>query len=90
MVKLNWNGKNESSNYFLKSDRSSPLKIVETYETTRLKSINLNQNDIWQNILIWGENEVIMTSLLPDFKEKIRLIYIILPLRRVEILIIKF
>ena len=68
MVKLNWNEKNERVNEFLENIVSSPLKITDTHQT--------KVDGERENLLIWGDNELILRSLLDDFKEKIRLIYI--------------
>jgi len=68
MVKLTWNEKNEKVNEFLENTVSRPLKITDTHQT----KIDGER----KNLLIWGDNELILHSLLEDFKEKIRLIYI--------------
>jgi len=68
MVKLNWNEKNERLNEFLENIVSSPLKITDSHQT--------KVEGERENLLIWGDNELILRSLLDDFKEKIRLIYI--------------
>ena len=68
MVKLTWNEKNEKVNEFLENIVSRPLKITDTHQT----KIDGER----ENLLIWGDNELILHSLLEDFKEKIRLIYI--------------
>ncbi len=68
MVKLNWHEKNERVNEFLENIVSRPLKITDTHQT----KIDGER----ENLLIWGDNELILHSLLEDFKEKIRLIYI--------------
>ena len=68
MVKLNWNEKNEKVNELLENIVSRPLKITDTHQT--------KVDGERENLLIWGDNELILHSLLEDFKEKIRLIYI--------------
>ena len=68
MVKLTWNEKNEKVNEFLENIVSRPLKITDTHQT--------KTDGERENLLIWGDNELILHSLLEDFKEKIRLIYI--------------
>ncbi|GAI44597.1 unnamed protein product [marine sediment metagenome] len=76
MVKLNWNGKNESKKEFLKNHISFPFQIIETHQTSRKKSNNLKLMEKRENLLIWGDNKLIMSSLLADYAGKIRLIYI--------------
>ena len=76
MVKLNWNGKNESKKEFLKNHISFPFQIIETHQTSRRKSNNLKLMEKRENLLIWGDNKLIMSSLLADYAGKIRLIYI--------------
>ena len=68
MVKLTWNEKNERVDEHLENIVSRPLKITDTHQT--------KVDGERENLLIWGDNELILHSLLEDFKEKIRLIYI--------------
>jgi adenine-specific DNA-methyltransferase len=50
--------------------KDDSLELFESYEP------HFSQNGNWQNLLIWGENKYVMSSLLKDFEGKIDLIYI--------------
>lgn len=65
---------------------SMPMQKIETIDQPRSEAIaqgtlplfekeNKRQND-FRNLLIWGDNKLVMASLLKDFKGKIDLIYI--------------
>jgi adenine-specific DNA-methyltransferase len=73
MVNLKWKGKNEIKNLPLESNQIKPFHILDFYPST---GIEPNENVKWQNQLIWGENKVVMSSLLKNFEDKITLIYI--------------
>ncbi|TFG29377.1 MAG: site-specific DNA-methyltransferase [Promethearchaeota archaeon] len=92
MVKLIWDKKPQSNLIKLRSQASEPLKEMEIHippknekgketgnkiykrENKQLSWPNTNIN--WLNLLIWGDNRSVMSSLLKDFAGKINLIYI--------------
>lgn len=60
-----------------------PMQKIETIDepASRLKPLGLFDDqkahkDDFHNMLIWGDNKLVMASLLKDFKGKIDLIYI--------------
>jgi len=59
-----------------------PFQTVEVINEPREKQKQLFENwpenypKDWENMLIWGDNKYIMSSLLPKFAGKIKLIYI--------------
>ena len=59
-----------------------PFQTVEVINEPREKQKRLYENwpknypKDWRNMLIWGDNKYIMSSLLPKFAGKIKLIYI--------------
>lgn len=59
-----------------------PFQTVETINKPRVKQEQLltkfpeNYPKDWKNMLIWGDNKYVMSSLLPKFAGKINLIYI--------------
>ena len=59
-----------------------PFQTVEVINEPREKQKRLYENwpenypKDWRNMLIWGDNKYIMSSLLPKFADKIKLIYI--------------
>ena len=59
-----------------------PFQTVEVINEPREKQKRLYENwpenypKDWKNMLIWGDNKYIMSSLLPKFAGKIKLIYI--------------
>ena len=57
-----------------------PFQVVETVNEPREKELFGDLPDWWpegwRNMLIWGDNKYIMSSLLPEFEGKIDLIYI--------------
>jgi DNA modification methylase len=67
---------------------SMPMQKIETIDEPRRqaiangklalfeKEIRNKRTDDFRNMLIWGENKLVMASLLKDFKGKIDLIYI--------------
>ncbi len=73
MVNLKWNGKLEKKEIHSKNNDVKPFHILDLFP-----SINLNpeSEERWQNLLIWGENEVVINSLRSKFINKISLIYI--------------
>jgi len=73
MVELKWKGKVEREDSISKIYESKPLHILDIYPSI---SIDTKSEQKWQNLLIWGDNKVVMNSLLDEFKNKISLIYI--------------
>ncbi len=65
---------------------SLPMQKIETIDEQRSEAAAIGQLDIFEkqtkrlddfrNMLIWGENKLVMASLLKDFKGQINLIYI--------------
>ena len=83
MVKLNWNHKTQPDIIKLTNQECKPLKVVETIvspinekvkNNEQLKSQGVNKD--WYNLLIWGDNISVMSSLLKEFAGRINLIYI--------------
>ncbi|MHA1895589.1 MAG: site-specific DNA-methyltransferase [Candidatus Helarchaeota archaeon] len=72
-IELQWLGKYDDNGNLkgLEYPPSFPFQIVETFNLTN----NLTKNG-WKNKLIHGDNKFIMSSLLKEFKGKIKLIYI--------------
>jgi adenine-specific DNA-methyltransferase len=73
MVNLKWNGKLEKKEIHSKKDDKKPFQILDLFPSLR---IDLESEEKWQNLLIWGENKTVMNSLLSKFINKISLIYI--------------
>ena len=73
MVVLKWNGKKKKNDVLLEIKETSPYPILDIYSSNR-RSFKLD--DEWKNLLIWGENKLVMKSLLNTFKNRINLIYI--------------
>ncbi|MFW9938284.1 MAG: site-specific DNA-methyltransferase [Candidatus Thorarchaeota archaeon] len=76
MVNLEWNGK---SNQKLSEEKNLSLELIE-YINSPLndkleKNASVEGKREWENILILGDNKLVMQSLLHDFKSKINLIY---------------
>jgi adenine specific DNA methylase Mod len=85
MTELIWNGKYDEKGNLKPIDRTIlPFQVVETVNESKADREKA-QRDLftkqahdaeWRNILIWGDNKVVMSSLLPRFAGKINLIYI--------------
>ncbi len=73
MVELKWKGKVEKEDIISKTNEIKPFHIIDIYPSINIDS---KVDDRWENLLIWGENKVVMNSLLEEFKNKISLIYI--------------
>ena len=85
MTELVWNDKYDEKRHLHPVERTIlPFQVVETIneskadrEKTQLDFLTKQRLDSeWRNKLIWGDNKVIMSSLLPQFAGKINLIYI--------------
>jgi len=76
MVKLNW--KNKESLNVGKREKYQKLEDFQEVETYILPSMieNEDNNNLWKNLLIFGNNKLVLSPLLRDYKEKIKLIYI--------------
>jgi len=85
MTELVWNGKYDEKGELKPVDRTIlPFQVVETVNESKADREKA-QRDLftkqahdseWRNMLIWGDNKVVMSSLLPRFAGKINLIYI--------------
>jgi adenine-specific DNA-methyltransferase len=72
-TRLEWEGKRTQVEKI-----KLPFQVVETVNEPRTTKIDtfLPRTDKWYNMLIWGDNKLVMSSLLPEFAGKIDLIYI--------------
>ncbi len=85
MTELIWQGKYDEKGNLKPVDRTIlPFQVVETVNESKADR-DKAQRDLftkqardseWRNMLIWGDNKVVMSSLLPRFAGKINLIYI--------------
>ena len=73
MVNLKWKGKKDSKEILSKKFTATPFRILDNYQP---KGFNIKSEEIWQNLLFWGENRTIINSLLDTLENKISLIYI--------------
>ncbi|KKM72748.1 hypothetical protein LCGC14_1417430 [marine sediment metagenome] len=73
MANLKWIGKEESKNFLSKIYKSKPFHVLDIYPSI---SFDTKSDNNWQNLLVCGENEIVMNSLLENFQNKISLIYI--------------
>jgi hypothetical protein len=73
MVHLKWNGKLGKKEIHSKNNDVKPFHILDLFRSIRL---DLESEEKWQNLLIWGENEAVIKSLMNKFINKISLIYI--------------
>jgi len=73
-TELIWTGKRKR----LERLPSLPFQTVEIVNEPRKKTLDLYSQTKrgWYNLLIWGDNKLVMNSLLSDFEGKINLIYI--------------
>jgi len=72
-TRLEWEGKRTEVEKI-----KLPFQIVETVNEPRTKTIDtfVPRTDKWYNMLVWGDNKLVMSSLLPEYAGKIDLIYI--------------
>jgi DNA modification methylase len=84
-TELVWVGKYDDEGNLRPVERTIlPFQVVETVneskadreKTERDLFTQMPRDDTWRNMLIWGDNKVVMSSLLPRFAGKINLIYI--------------
>jgi adenine-specific DNA-methyltransferase len=72
-TRLEWEGKRTQVEKI-----KLPFQIVETVNEPRTKTMDtfVPRSDKWYNMLTWGDNKLVMSSLLPEYAGKIDLIYI--------------
>lgn len=79
-LELDWEEKVIIIANLLKSLKKLPLQLVE--------SVNLNETEenenIWKNKLIYGNNSLIMNSMIREYEGKVDLIYLYVPNFRIE------
>ncbi|MFX1366110.1 MAG: site-specific DNA-methyltransferase [Promethearchaeota archaeon] len=73
MVVLKWNGKKKEEDILLEMQNTSPFQVLDVYSSSKSE---FKLDDEWKNLLIWGNNKLVMNSLLKSFGNKINLIYI--------------
>lgn len=73
MVNLKWKAKKKIKDILSNTTEIKPFHILDIYPSINIAN-KIEQP--CQNLLIWGENKVVMNSLLDKFKHKISLIYI--------------
>lgn len=88
-TELVWEGKYDEYGHRRESDVASwtmPLQRIETVDQPRFEAAARGQLELFQrenarlddfrNMLVWGDNKLVMASLLRDFKGEVDLIYI--------------
>jgi len=84
-TELVWVGKYDEQGNLRPVERTIlPFQVVETVNESKADREKaqrdlftlMPRDDTWRNMLIWGDNKVVMSSLLPRFAGKINLIYI--------------
>ena len=84
-TELVWVGKYDDEGTLRPVERTIlPFQVVETVNESKADREKIQRDfftlmprdDAWRNMLIWGDNKVVMSSLLPRFAGKINLIYI--------------
>ncbi|MBC7233981.1 MAG: DUF559 domain-containing protein [Chloroflexi bacterium] len=84
-TELVWVGKYDEEGNLRPVERTIlPFQVVETINESKADRERIQRDlwtlmprdDTWRNMLIWGDNKVVMSSLLPRFAGKINLIYI--------------
>jgi DNA modification methylase len=84
-TELVWVGKYDDEGNLRPVERTIlPFQVVETVNESKADREKIQRDlwtlmprdDTWRNMLIWGDNKVVMSSLLPRFAGKINLIYI--------------
>ncbi|UCD02382.1 MAG: hypothetical protein JSV23_05060 [Promethearchaeota archaeon] len=73
MVNLKWKGKEEREDILSKNNETMHFQIHDIYPSI---NISPTSEQVWQNLLIRGENKAVMKVLLKKFENKITLIYI--------------
>jgi adenine-specific DNA-methyltransferase len=84
-TELVWVGKYDDEGNLRPVERTIlPFQVVETVNESKADRekvqrdllTRMPRDNTWRNMLIWGDNKVVMSSLLPRFAGKINLIYI--------------
>jgi adenine-specific DNA-methyltransferase len=84
-TELVWVGKYDDEGNLRPVERTIlPFQVVETVNESKADREKaqrdlftlMPRDETWRNMLIWGDNKVVMSSLLPRFAGKINLIYI--------------
>jgi len=84
-TELVWAGKYDDQGNLRPVERTIlPFQVVETVNESKADREKVQRDlwtlmprdETWRNMLIWGDNKVVMSSLLPRFAGKINLIYI--------------
>jgi DNA modification methylase len=84
-TELVWVGKYDDKGNLRPVERTIlPFQVVETVNESKADREKaqrdlwtlMPRDEAWRNMLIWGDNKVVMSSLLRDFAGKINLIYI--------------
>ncbi|MBM3299586.1 MAG: site-specific DNA-methyltransferase [Deltaproteobacteria bacterium] len=84
-TELVWAGKYDDQGNLRPVERTIlPFQVVETVNESKADREKVQRDlwtlmprdETWRNMLIWGDNKVVMSSLLPRFAGKVNLIYI--------------
>ena len=84
-TELVWAGKYDEKGQLRPVERTIlPFQVVETVNESKADREKAQRDWLtgqardttWRNMLVWGDNKVVMSSLLPRFAGKINLIYI--------------
>jgi len=84
-TELVWVGKYDDEGNLRPAERTIlPFQVVETVNESKADREKIRRDlwtlmprdEAWRNMLIWGDNKVVMSSLLPRFAGKINLIHI--------------
>jgi adenine specific DNA methylase Mod len=70
---LEWKGKKKRNDISSGAQETNPLYTSDIYPQF---GIDNGADQKWSNLLIWGENKLVLNALLKEFREKISLIYI--------------
>ena len=73
MANLDWEGKKVSEKNKLGLENIKPFHTLDVYPSSDYGHL---EKDLWYNLLIWGENEAILNSIMPKFEKQVSLIYI--------------
>ena len=73
MANLNWKGKKVSEKIKLGLENVKPFHTLDIYPSSDYVHL---EKELWYNLLILGENEAILNSIMPKFEKQVSLIYI--------------
>ena len=73
MANLNWKGKKVSEKIKLGLENVKPFHTLDIYPSSDYVPL---EKELWYNLLILGENEAILNSIMPKFEKQVSLIYI--------------